>query len=257
MKIKVSPHHSIEVSPQYEDLIKEPRNEDYLLHVILNKKDAYGETLIQTELTIAGKKTLKQFPATQEYPVHFVKRYSLSSYHNDPEIEYENGLEIQKYIDISTPLGADAKTFRNCFIPGVGLDKKSPFGVEPLYRNIDIAEEAEPKDLRALWKHLESAFQHTTTLHQNNWIHGDLELHNIIVSDKPVNTYLIDLESALPRDKVDHWENACLADLEHIMRDAIYIQCALGKKDTSLGKTSRQSLEQLFKDPEEFADLLV
>lgn len=256
MKINVTPQHQIELTEEYAEIVRHPRREDYAIHTILRKNDPTGEPLIETQLTIAGQKTRKQFPATNEYPVHFVKRYSLTSYHSDPEIEYRNGLEIQKFLDISRPLGADAKTFRNCFLPGIGLNKLSPFGVEPLYRNIDIAEEQEPKELQRLWSYLEKAFQQITILHEHGWVHEDMELHNIIVMPKTKSVYLIDLESALPRDQVEDWEAACLQDKINILREAIYIQCALGKKQTALGKASRSLLEQIFPDPEEFVDYL-
>ncbi len=70
--------------------------------------------------------------------------------------------------------------------------------------------------------------------------HGDTELHNIIVCPAPLEPILVDFEAALRRDTAEPavWEARCKRDLEPLLREAIYLQCALGRQPSQLGELS-------------------
>jgi hypothetical protein len=48
------------------------------------------------------------------------------------------------------------------------------------------------------------------------------------------------------------WEKRCALDLEPLLREAVYLQCALGKQQGKLAELSLGRLAQLLKHPEQF-----
>src|SRR5690606_32232791 len=126
----------------------------------------------------------------------------------------------------------------------------SPFGVEPLERNIAIAEDCGTTSLIGLWKLLETIHGQVTKLHGAGLAHGDLFLHNIIVAPSPVGVFLIDFELAAEKTQVsdEDWEKACGSDFEELYQTATYVQCGLGKQSGPLAEASLSRLGTLFGD---------
>ncbi|MEM1296657.1 MAG: lipopolysaccharide kinase InaA family protein, partial [Verrucomicrobiota bacterium] len=147
------------------------------------------------------------------------------------------------------PIGFSRNTFRSCFIPGKPLSILSPLGVEPIERNISLARECETTFLIGLWHLLESVFAELQLLHEAGMAHGDLFLHNVIVSLSPIKVFLIDFEqcvelNTLPKGK--SWEGVCAADEEEILKQAVFVQCTLGEQQGALAERSKERLADLF-----------
>ena len=99
----------------------------------------------------------------------------------------------------------------------------------------------------------EEAFAQLRKLHEGGLAHGDLELHNLIVCPAPLEVVLIDFESAVERgaDKAA-WTERCETDLTRLLREAIFLQCALGRQPGALADLALQRKDKLFKAPERF-----
>jgi predicted trehalose synthase len=105
-----------------------------------------------------------------------------------------------------------------------------------------------------LWKLCEEAFSKLTTLQEGGLAHGDAELHNFIVCPTPLELILIDFEGSVSRDtqSKEAWEKRCALDLEPLLREAVYLQCALGKQQGKLAERSLERMALLLKQPEQF-----
>ncbi|MEM8954955.1 MAG: lipopolysaccharide kinase InaA family protein [Verrucomicrobiota bacterium] len=245
--IPVSPHHQIDLAPQYLPLIEDPPEQDQIIHTLMRKM-ANNQPLIQGDLVIAGADTRKQYPRAEKFPVHFRKSYYPTCFHQHPDKEFEKHLLASKIIGVPEPIGTTRTSFRSCFIPGRPLPRLSPFGAEPLESNITVAQESTATQLIALWKLLEELHTKTTKLHDNGLAHGDLFLHNVIVALTPIEVCLIDFELSVKKDDVEEekWLATCQADLSEMLREAIYIQCGLGPQAGPLADASRDALPTLF-----------
>lgn len=252
--IQVSPTHQIELDEALVRLFEHPMEHDYVVRR-LSLKSVNGEPLIQGELVIAGKDTLAQYPLAKEYPLHFRKTYYPICFHQNPEQEFDNQLAASQIIDVPPPIGSTRTTFRSCFLPGTPLNRMSPFGVEPEDRNIQIATETSPATSIGLWYLLAGIYRQVLILHEHGFAHGDLFLHNVIVSPTPISTHLIDFEQAVHRgDEMsdDQWQEKRHADLLETFKHAIYLQCSLGPQQDELGVASLGALEKVVGDPDRF-----
>jgi hypothetical protein len=85
-------------------------------------------------------------------------------------------------------------------------------------------------------------------------VHRDAELHNLIVCPAPLELLIIDFENATDRDSLEEskWDSSRKADLTLILREAIFLQCALGQQTGPLATTAWQEMDSLFKAPERF-----
>jgi hypothetical protein len=65
---------------------------------------------------------------------------------------------------------------------------------------------------------------------------------------------LIDFEAAARRDAMTDadWDKRCKLDLEPLLREAVYLQCALGRQQGRLGELSWSRLPELFRSPDRF-----
>ena len=252
--ISVSPFHQIELDTTFSELLKHPPESDYVIRR-LSQKTVNGEPLIQGELVISSAETLAEYPLAKTYPVHFRKTYYPICFHQDPGREYENHQAASELIDVPPPIGCDRTTFRSCFLPGVPFDRLSKFGVEPEDRNIQVASELSPAASIGLWHSLTEIYEKVSKLHQGGLVHGDLFLHNVIVSPTPLGVHLIDFEQAVQRDDAmaeAEWEQKQQADLAELLKLAIYLQCALGRQKSELAETSISSVADIFNDGDRF-----
>jgi serine/threonine protein kinase len=152
------------------------------------------------------------------------------------------------------PIGHSSNTFRSCLIPGKSFARLTPFGGEPPENNISKAEKLPLVTAAGLWRLAEETLAQLLALHDGGLAHGDTELHNIIVSPAPLEPILIDFEAAARQDAMAaaDWEKRCKLDLEPLLREAVYLQCALGRQPSRLGELSWDRLPELFRSPDRF-----
>ncbi|MES1165987.1 MAG: hypothetical protein ABUR63_09520, partial [Verrucomicrobiota bacterium] len=84
--------------------------------------------------------------------------------------------------------------------------------------------------------------------------HGDAELHNIIVCPSPLEPVLVDFEAAVLRESMSEldWAARLKLDVAPLLREAVYLQCVLGRQPGALGELAWDSLAELFRSPERF-----
>lgn len=247
MSVTLSPRHHAQLIPEFQYLVNSPPDHDMVIRTV-SRKLSNDMPLIQGHLVIAGKDTLQAFPLAQTYPVHFRKTYYPTAFHPPATLEYAKHEKISRLIDVPPPIGATKNCFRSCFIPGIPLNRISPFGVEPLEQNLGVAERAAPGLLFGLWHLLEQVETQLSTLHRNGMAHGDLFLHNVIVSRSPIAVCLIDFEQAIERnsDMTDpEWAEIAFRDLEEVFQHALWVQAGLGAQPGSLGERSRSLASEL------------
>jgi hypothetical protein len=251
--IPVSPSHQVRLTPEYHHLIRNPPGSDFVVRTIALRK-AGDMPLMSAQLVIAGAETRREFPAAETYPLHFRKTYFPASLHGDPQVEYERQMRASELLPVPPPIGWTPLTFRSCYLPGLPFHRLSAFGIDPEEANIQIALELPMATVAGLWLLLEQAFRHVTTLHEADFVHGDLELHNMVVCPSPLQVHLIDFENALDRgDTPDaQWSALRAKDLRLILREAIYLQCALGEQTGPLAAASLVQLDSLFQHPSRF-----
>jgi hypothetical protein len=252
--IAVSPRHAVRLAREYLVLIEQPPERDYLVRTIL-RREANGLPLMSAEIVIAGQDTRKRHPLAVTYPLHFRKTYFAARLGGDPEQEFQNQLFASQLIPLAPPIGSGPGVFRTCLVPGRPYNRLSPFGAEPPESNLRVAQSLDLAKAAGLWRLAEDTLDRLLALHAGGLAHGDVELHNIVVCPAPLEPVVIDFESAVRRDGVagDAWQARCEADLVPLLREAIYLQCALGRQDGPLAALSFQQIARLFKNPDRFS----
>lgn len=253
MMVPVSPRHELLLAPEYAQLIRYAPEHDFVMRTI-TRRQANGLQLMSAEMVIAGKDTRKEFPLAEKYPMHFRKTYYPGRLRGDPSIEFANQHLASEILDAPPPIGFTKDTFRSCFVPGKPYSRLTPFGVEPVENNVQVAEEIDLAKAVGLWWLCEQAFTQLVRLHERGLVHGDMELHNIAVSPAPVGAVLIDFE--LARQKKDlgdaEWNKLVQADFTELLKEAVYLQCALGRQPGALADMSLDRLPDLFPSPGRF-----
>lgn len=251
--IAVSPRHSVRLAREYLVLIERPPERDYLVRTI-TKREVNGLPLMSAEIVIAGADTRKLHPLAVTYPLHFRKTYFAARMQGDPQQEFENQLQASRFIPIPPPIGFGPHVFRNCLVPGRPYQRLSPFGVQPEESNLRLAQDLPLASAAGLWRLAEDAFEHLSALHRGGLSHGDAELHNFVVCPSPLELVVIDFEVAVHKEAVDagEWEKRCAADLAPLLREAVFLQCALGRQGGQLAEQAGEALPHLFRKPERF-----
>jgi hypothetical protein len=244
--VAVSPLHTVLLASEMFLLIERAPRVDFVVRT-LARREANGLPLMTAEMVIAGAGTREAHPAAATYPLHFRKTYHPGRLHGETSVEFEAQLLASRLTKIPPPIGHAPNVFRSCLVP-------APFGADPPESNIGIAEKQSLATVAGLWRLAEETLTQFTLLHEGGLAHGDAELHNCIISHAPLEPVLIDFESAVRRDSVDQpaWERRRELDLAPLLREAIYLQCALGAQPSALGELSRKRLTRLFERPEPF-----
>ena len=91
-------------------------------------------------------------------------------------------------------------------------------------------------------------------MHEGGLAHGDAELHNFVVSPSPLELIPIDFEAAVLREDMSEaaWIARMQADLVPTLRDAVFLQCALGRQAGPLAARSLRDMGTLFAEPARF-----
>jgi len=251
--VPVSPRHTVLLSREYLTFVDTPPQRDYVVRTIA-KRQVGAMTLMSGDLVIASAETRATFPLAAEYPLHFRKSYFPGQLHGDPKDEFANHTRASELIDIPPPIGHTPNTFRSCLLPGHPYTRLSPFGAEPQTANIALAEKLPLASAAGLWRLCEEALAKHLKLQAGGLAHGDAELHNYIVCPTPLELVLIDFEGSVEQETQTEaaWQKRCALDLEPLLREALYLQCGLGKQQGKLAELSRERLPELVKHPEQF-----
>jgi hypothetical protein len=251
--IAVSPRHRVRLASEYLLLIDRAPHRDFVVHT-LEKREANGLPLMSAEIVIASAKTREQFPLAATYPLHFRKTYFAGRLHGDPGVEFDNSTRAGAVIDLPPPIGYTSNSFRSCLIPGSPYRRLTPFIVEPEDRNLRCATELPLAAAAGLWRLAEDAYRQLAALHAGGVAHGDLELQNMIVCPAPLEVVLIDFEAAVLRDAVDDaaWTARCDADRVPLLREAIFLQAALGRQQGAYADDAWNAAPKLFRDAERY-----
>jgi len=251
--VAVSPQHSVRLAHELVGLLDRPQESDYVVRTIA-RREANGLPLMSAEIVVAGRETRAQFPLAVTYPLHFRKTYFAARMHGDTAKEFDNLSLASGILGLPPPIGFAPKVIRVCLAPGRPYQRLSPFGVEPEEGNLRVAQKVPFPLAAGLWGFAESAFGQHTVLHAAGLAHGDAELHNLVVCPSPLEVVMVDFEAAVKRDDVGSpaWQARLAADLTPLLREAVFLQCVLGRQRGSLAEAAWSELDRLFRSPERF-----
>jgi hypothetical protein len=247
--IAVSPRHRVRLASEYLLLIDRPPQRDFVVHTI-EKREANGLPLMAAEIVIASAQTRSEYPLAAAYPMHFRKTYFAARLHGDPRIEYECSAKASELAGLPPPIGHTGHIFRSCLIPGSPFRRLSPFQQDAEDSNLRRASDLPLPAAAGLWRLLEEARSQLELLHAGGLAHGDTELQNFIVCPAPLEIVLVDFETSVLREAVDEaaWNKRREADHAPLLREAIFLQAALGRQTGALGDESWDAAPALFRD---------
>jgi hypothetical protein len=253
MMVPVSPRHAVLLAPEYSQLIGHAPEHDFVMRTIAHR-EASGLPLMSAEMVIAGKDTRKQFPLAEQYPMHFRKTYFPGRLRGDPSVEFANQQRASEILQAPPPIGWTKDSFRSCFVPGKPYSRLTPFGAEPVENNVLLAEELNLAAAVGLWWLCGQTFAQLERLHAAGMVHGDMELHNITVAPAPAEVVLIDFELAKERKDLSdaEWKKLVAADFSELLKEAVYLQCALGRQPGPLAEMAMERMADLFSSPARF-----
>lgn len=251
--IAVSPRHTVLLAVELFPLIEKAPRQDFVVRTKA-RREANGLPLMTAEMVIASEETRRIHPAANTYPLHFRKTYFPGRLHGDPCVEFEQHLLASRLCRTPPPIGHAAAVFRSCLVPGQSYARLTPFGGEPPENNITKAQKLSLASAAGLWRLAEETLAQLLMLHDGGLAHGDAELHNIIVCPSPLEPILIDFEAAARRETMKNtdWDERCKMDLQPVLREAVYLQCLLGRQPSPLGELSWNRLGDLFRSPDRF-----
>jgi len=252
--IAVSPRHTVLLAIEMMPLIERPPRQDFVVRT-LARREANEMPLMAAELVIASDETRQLYPAAATYPLHFRKTYYPGRLHGDPQIEFERQVRASELCATPPPIGYSATTFRSCLVPGQSYARLTPFGGEPPENNIAKAQKLPLALAAGLWRLAEETLGQLEALHAGGMAHGDAELHNCIVCPAPLEPILIDFEAAVGKDAFSDeagWQKRCQLDLDALLHEGVYLQCALGRQTSRLGELAWNAMPGLFRSPERF-----
>ena len=251
--IAVSPRHTVLLAIELFPLIEKAPRQDFVVRTRA-RREANGLPLMTAELIIAGEETRRAHAAARTYPFHFRKTYFPGRLHGDPRVEYEQHLLASQLCGTPPPIGYGPNVFRSCLIPGQSYARLTPFGGEPPENNIAKAQKLPLATAAGLWRLAEEMLAQHLMLQNGGLAHGDAELHNFIVCPAPLEPILIDFEAAVRRDVIGEaaWSLRCKLDLDPLLREAISLQCALGRQPSRLGQLSLDNAAELFRSADRF-----
>jgi hypothetical protein len=252
-RIAVSPRHTVMLAADLLPYIEKAPWQDFVVRTLAHR-EVNGLPLMAADLVIAGYDTRKLHAAAATYPFHFRKTYFPGRLHGDPQAEFEHQQLASQLGSTPPPIGHEATVFRSCMVPGQSYARLTPFGGEPPENNITKAQKLPLATAAGLWRLAEEILAQHLALHAGGLAHGDSELHNCMVCPAPLAPILIDFEAAVRRDTLDDaaWQARCKLDLQPLLREAVYLQCALGRQPSQLGELAWHTLPELFRSPQRF-----
>jgi hypothetical protein len=251
--LAVSPRHNVRLASEYFLLLDRPPQRDFVVHVI-ERRQANGLPLMSAEIVIASVQTRERYPLANTYPLHFRKTYFAARLHGDTQVEYERCAQASAMLGLPPPIGFTPHDFRSCLVPGSPYRRISPFDTEAEDSNLQRAAELPLAAAAGLWRLADEAFSQLGALHAGGMAHGDAELQNFIVSPAPLEVSLIDFEAAVQKDELESsaWFARCEADLAPLLKQAIFLQAALGRQPGDLADMAWAAAPRLFRDGKRF-----
>ena len=234
------------IDESYRPMIERAPREDFVVRTLA--KRMVGELpLMSADLVIAGAAVRGAHALASEYPLHFRKTYYPGRLHGDPRLEFERHAMASTLVDVPPPIGWGRTTFRSCLLPGRPLNQLSTLGTEPDASNVAPARELDLGTLAGVWRLTEEAFAIVRTLQSGGMTHGDAHLHNFMVCPSPLQVHPIDFEGAVLREGVapEEWDRRCENDRHHLLKQAVYLQCALGRQRGEFADASMAQLDGL------------
>jgi hypothetical protein len=255
--IQVSPRHHVALSDDYLRMIDKAPSEDFVVRT-LARKQAGSTTLMMGELVIAGASTRAAYELAREYPLHFRKTYYPGGMHGDPRTEFDLHRRASHIVPVPPPIGATRETFRSCLLPGTPLNRLSALGTEPDEANIKTAAELTLSAAAGLWRLTEEALVLLTRMQDAGLTHGDAHLHNFIACPSPLEVLPIDFEIAVLKEEVEPsvWALRCQNDRQHLLKLAVFLQCALGQQKGPLAQESMANIERLVRPSGTFREVI-
>jgi hypothetical protein len=251
--VAVSPQHSVRLARELVGLIERPQRNDYVVRTIV-RREANGLPLMSAEIVIAGRETRERHPLAVTYPLHFRKTYSAARLNGDTAKEFERQSLASGILGLPPPIGFAPGVYRGCLVPGRPYQRLSPFGVDPEDANLRIAQKVPLAAAAGLWGFVEAALRQLSTLHDAGLAHGDAELHNVVVCPSPLDVVMVDFEAAVRKDEMagPAWQERRAADVTPMLREAVFLQCVLGRQRGPLADASWSELDRLFRSPDRF-----
>jgi hypothetical protein len=251
--VALSDRHVVTVDDDYFSLVERAPEEDFVVREIARAMSGVTPLMVG-EIVIAGRGTRARHPEAQKYPLHFRKTYFPGRIRGDPEVEFERHRRASEILGIPGPIGFSRAVFRSCLFPGRPLAQLLPFGTEPEESNLRHAERLGLQAAAGLWLLAVQAFSTLTRLHEAGLAHGDAQPQNFVVCPAPLEVLPIDFDMSVIREEIaeDDWERRCAADLEPLLRTALFLQCALGVQPDRLGNLARSRIDALLARPAPF-----
>lgn len=243
---------------EYAALVDKAPRADIVVRT-LAKREVGTLPLMTGDLVVAGEETRERHPLARTYPLHFRKTYFPGRLQGDPKVEFEQHQKASEVIGVPPPIGWEPRVFRSCLIPGFPYARVSPFGTDPETSNIAPAQKMPLATAAGLLRLLEEAFAQLERLHAADLAHGDTELHNFIVCPAPLELVLIDFETSVDASAFDAagWENRKQLDLDPLLREHVYLSCALGRQTSRLAELAWARMDALFERPDRFRQAIL
>ena len=254
--IAVSPRHTVLLAVELFPLVEKPAKQDFVVRTRA-RREANGLPLSSAEMVRSrARRRNRTYPAADTFPLHFsqdvlprkVARGSAAGIRTAPA-------RASELCATPPPIGYASNGFRSCLVPGQSYARLTPFGGEPPENNIAKAQKLPLATAAGLWRLAEETLGQLLLLHEGGLAHGDAELHNIIVCPAPLEPILIDFEAAVLRETTEPaaWAARCELDLQPLLREAVYLQCVLGRQSSRLGELSwGAGWLSSFKSPDRF-----
>ena len=180
-------------------------------------------------------------PAAATYPLHFRKTYFPGRLHEDPAVEFERHLLASELVPNAAAHRPQRRRVPQLPDPRPVISRASRRSAANRRRTTSQGGEAAAGDrggvvatrrgdAGAAARASRAAASRTATP----------SCTTSSSAPSPLEPILIDFEAAVRRDAMTDadWEKRCKLDLEPLLREAVYLQCALGRQPSRLGELS-------------------
>ena len=248
--IKVSPRHSVRLAQEYSHLIGRAPQRDFVVRNLV-RRDANGLPLMTAELVIAGRETRERFPLASLYPLHFRKTYFPGRFHADPETEFQRHSRAVESIHCLRPLAGRARRSAPVFsranlTPPVALRRRAGReqpGARAGNSDSRLPPLAARKKLLFNSRRFMKAASRTATWNCTT---------SSSVRAIGVGAHRLRQCCGTRKRRPRAWEKGCARDFTQLLREAVFLQCALGRQPGPLADLAWQRMDEFLKAPERF-----